>query len=344
MDLEYLIDNKESEELIDIVKKYFSNDFEFFFQYIIDEGLVPDDKISDSLFDIFPNEYLLYLIRNKKGDIIKDYYANNVSDIKKIGDKFYLEVSSPEKLSKLFPSGYQDFAERVIEGDVGHYDYYENHKVSELIHALTPENRDRFIEIIKEMFLNKLVEYHGDSETILDFIKSDDADGYFTLTANRLNTIINDDFADFIKNSEDFENLITDMNSWYNWGYEQAMNDEYYDTIMNAIKYAFGIPYNEPLGQYETITKKTQSGGEYKSDVILIDITKLLLGYIKESIENNSRTGYYSSDTEEIMGYYGNLLDFILDNETAGRVNFDYLYPSSNDVIKNYNSYFQDNT
>jgi len=25
-------------------------------------------------------------------------------------------------------------------------------------------------------------------------------------------------------------------------------------------------------------------------------------------------------------------------------VNFDYLYPSSNDVIKNYNSYFQDNT
>jgi len=344
MDLEYLINNKESEELVDIIRKYFSNDYEFFLQYIIDEGLIPENEISDALYDIFPNEYLLYLIRNKKGDIIKDYYATHVDDIKKIGDKFYLEVSSPEKLSKLFPSDYQDFAERVIEGDVGYYDYYENHKVSELIHALTPENRNRFIEIIKEMLLNKLVEYTGDNETILDYIKADDTDTYFTLTANRLNTIINDDFADFVENTEDLENLRNDMNSWYNWGYEQAVYDEYYNTIMNAIKYVFGIPYNEPLGKYETITKKTLSGGEYKSEVLLIDITKLLLGYIQDSVENNSRTGYYSADDEEIMNYYGSLLYFILDNETAGRVNFDYLYPSSNDVIKNYNSYFQDNT
>jgi hypothetical protein len=344
MDLEYLIDNKESEELIDIIRKYFSNDYEFFFQYIIDEGLIPDDKISDSLYDIFPNEYLLYLIRNKKGDIVKDYYATHVSDIKKIGDKFYLEVPSPENLSKLFPKDYQDFVERVIDGDVGYYDNFENYEVSGLIKALTPENRDRFIEIIKEMFLNKLVAYTGDNQTILDYIKSDDADDYFTLTSNRLNTIINDDFADFIENSEDLESLKNDLNGYFNMAENQSINDEYYDTIMNAIKYTFGIPNNEPLGQYETVTKKTQSGGSYKYDVLLIDITKLLLSYIQDSVENSSRTYYYSSNSETIMGYYGSLLDYILEHETAARVNFDYLYPSSNDVIKNYNSYFYDNT
>ena len=71
MDLEQIIYDNDSSELLDVIKKYFNNDGEFFFQHLMDENLIPSDKVSQALFDVFPNEYIYSLIKQKQ--LISDY-------------------------------------------------------------------------------------------------------------------------------------------------------------------------------------------------------------------------------------------------------------------------------
>lgn len=345
MDLEYLINNNVSYELRDIIRKYFDNDEEFFFEHLIDENLIPENSVSDGLFYLFPNEYINYLIDNGKGDIVKEFFSQEVSDIVKKGDKYYLEVPHLSDLHKLFPTEVQDFVENILGDDFyGAYESYHNYRTSELIDDLTKENFERLIEHIKEKFLNKTIHYDGDNETILSFIESDGSEDYFVLSANRLSQIIEQSnfigLEELIDNSEDLSDLKSDMNSWYNWAYENAMNDEYYNTVIDAIKSVFNIPRNQNIGEYEQVNTYNRDGKLIKKDYLFIDITEELLGYIKESIQ--PEIGYWG-ETEEITGNYGSLLSYLNDYYRAGRVNFDYISPSWMDVLKNYNSNFLDN-
>ena len=343
MDIEELIDNQESEELLDIIKKYFNDDAELFFNYIIEENLIPENEVSGSLFDIFPNEYILFLIKQKKYEIVKQYFASITSDIIYKDGKYYLEVYPISSLHKLFNRDQQDFVEQILEGDYDFDSYYsDSHKTEDLIDNLTKENRIGLVEFIKETKLNSSLQYNGDSELIESFIQSDnDGNNSFILTVDRLNKIVDSGLLpDLIDNVADFDGLRSDLSTWYNWAESQAYTDEYYEMVYNEIKDFFDIPRNEPLGEYTTTKVYDSKGNTRTRDMLLIDVTKLLISYIKESVENE--VGYWSN-TEQITGNYGSLLDYVYDYLSIGRVNFDYLYPSSSNIDKLYNQNFYEN-
>ena len=343
MDIEELIDNQESEELLNIVKKYFNGDAELFFNYIIEENLIPENEVSGSLFDIFPNEYILFLIKQKKYEIVKQYFASITQDITYKDGKYYLEVYPISSLHKLFHRDHQDFVEQILEGDYNYDSYYsDSQKTEDLFDSLTKENKIGLVEFIKETKLNSSLNYDGDSELIESFIQSDNSDNNsFILTVDRLNKIVNSDLLpDLIDNVSDFDELRSDMSNWYSWAESQAYTDEYYNLVYNEIKDFFNIPRSEQLGEYTTTKVYDSRGNSRTRDMLLIDITSMLISYIKESVE--SSVGYWSN-TEEITGNYGSLLDYIYDNITIGRVNFDYVYPSSSSVDELYNQNFYEN-
>lgn len=341
MDLEFLINSNESYELTDIINKYFGGDVEFFFEHLKDENLIPENSVSDTLFNIFPNEYIYYLIQNKKGDIVKEYFLQEVDDIIKKGDKYYLQVPRLSDLHKLFPTDIQDFVETILNDDsYDAYDAYGNYETRELISDLTKENFNRLVEKIKEMFLNKTIYYNGDNDTILSFIEADGSEDYFILTSNRLSQIIEIGLHELIDNSEDLNELKWDINSWYNWAYNTAMNDEYYTVVVDALKSTFNIPRNQRIGEYEQVNTYNYNNELVKKDYFFIDITDELLGYIKESVQ--SEVGYWN-DTEEITGKQGSLLYYLNDYYKASRVNLNYVSPSYSVVLNNYNSSFYEN-
>ena len=341
MDLEYLINNNEGYELTNIIKKYFGGDEEFFFEHLKDENLIPEDSVSDALFSLFPNEYINYLIQNKKGDIVKEYFAQEVEDIVKKGDKYYLEVYRLSELHKLFPTDIQNFVETILDDEsYDSYDSYNNYDVSELINDLTKENFNRLVEHIKEKFLNKTIYYNGDNDTILSFIEADGSEDYFILTSNRLSQIIEIGLHELIDNSEDLDELKSSMNSWFNWAYNSAMNDEYYTRVVDALKSTFNIPRNQNIGEYEQVNTYNNKGELVKKDYLFIDITDVLLGYIEESVQ--PEVGYWI-ETEEITGTQGSLLYYLNEYHRADRVNLDYVSPSWSEVSNNYNSNFYDN-
>jgi len=107
MDIGALIEDNETEELLQIVKRYFNNDFELFFKHIIDEGYIANsDEVLDSIYEIFPKQEdakiadaILELFRkrehldvfNKKALYI---YIREIIDVKtpkitKIANKLY---------------------------------------------------------------------------------------------------------------------------------------------------------------------------------------------------------------------------------------------------------------
>lgn len=343
MDIEELIDNQESGELLDIIKKYFNDDAELFFNYIIEENLIPEDEVSGSLFDIFPNEYILFLIKQKKYEIVKQYFASITQDITYKDGKYYLEVYPISSLHKLFHRDQEDFVEQILEGDYDYDPYYsDSQKTEDLIDNLTEKNKIGLVEFIKETKLNSSLKYNGDSELIESFIQSDnDGNNSFILTVDRLNKI-NDTglLPDLIDNVNDFDDLRSDMNSWYRWAESQAYTDEYYEIVYNEIKDFFNIPRSEQLGEYTTTKVYDSKGNSRTRDMLLIDITNLLISYIKESVENS--VGYWS-DVEDITGNYGSLLDYIYDNLTIGRVSLDYVYPGGSKIDKIYNQNFYEN-
>lgn len=341
MDLEYLINNNEGFELSNIIKRYFNGDEEFFFEHLKDENLIPEDSVSSALFNIFPNEYINYLIDNGRGDIVKEFFSKEVSDIVKKGDKYYLEVPHLSDLHKLFPTEIQDFVETILDDDsYDAYDSYDTYDIRELINDLTKENFNRLIEHIKEKFLNKTIHYNGDNDTILSFIESDGSEDYFILTSNRLSQILEIGLYELIDNSEDLDDLKSDMNSWFNWAYNSAMNDEYYTRVVDALKSTFNIPRNQRIGEYEQVNTYNYEGKLVKKDYFFIDITDELLGYIKESVQ--SELGYWY-ETEDITGNYGSLLSYLNDYYRAARVNLNYVSPSWSSVSEIYNSNFEDN-
>ena len=344
MDLEQIIDDKDSDELISIIEKYFNNDAEFFFQYLMDENLIPSDKVSQPLFDVFPNEYIYYLIKQKNYEIIKQFFASQVSDIVYKDGRYYLEIKDVSDLHKLFNRDIQDFVENVLDSDY-HYDsdYYDSYLIRDLVDDLNKDNTSRLIELIKESSLNKNIEYNGSSKLIDSFISSDGSeDSSFVLTGERLNEIISDnDLPDLIENSPDLNDWQSDLNSWYNWGHNQAMNDEIYEIIYGALKDFFDIPKNENLGTHSTKKVYNYKNEVKDVEVLLIDITDSLISYIKESVEPEVNKWY---DTEEISGNYGSLADFLYDYFKVSRVNLDYVYPDNSTVVKYYNDFFYDNT
>ena len=60
MDIEELLNDGDTEELKDIIKKYFNGDSELFFNYVIDEGLSSNSSIGLEIIRLMWYQTFLY--------------------------------------------------------------------------------------------------------------------------------------------------------------------------------------------------------------------------------------------------------------------------------------------
>ncbi len=105
MDIEQLIKDGDTEELQTVIKRYFNNDYELFFKYVIDEGYIEmSDDIDDSIYDLYPKNIIKYwMVKNPEKTI--DYIIDrHLIDVKKQDGKYYMELPDLSDLKFLFRS------------------------------------------------------------------------------------------------------------------------------------------------------------------------------------------------------------------------------------------------
>jgi len=116
MDIGQLIIDGNTDELQTIIKRYFNNDYELFFQYVIDEGYIEmTDSIDNSIYDLYPKNIIKYWM-NKDPEKTIDYIIDrHLSDVKKENGKYYMELSDLSDLKFLFRSESKDYVEGIYQ-------------------------------------------------------------------------------------------------------------------------------------------------------------------------------------------------------------------------------------
>ena len=136
-----------------------------------------------------------------------------------------------------------------------------------------------------------------------------------------------------------FSTLKSDMNSWYNWGYESAYYDEIYNDVFVEVKSFFGV---KDLGKWEVKKRKRYDGTEYASESFYLDVTTMFSTFVSDSLNSNRK---YPDADFEMIGYYGSLESYICgvhSGETRLR-DWNYISPDWSKLKRNYNEQFKDN-
>ena len=345
MDIEELLKDGDTEELRGIIRKYFNDDSELFFNYVIDEGLSKKDEFDVTLAELFPNMYLSYYYYKVNRDAVKEYVAERLSDVVKKDGKYYMVLNDYTDLAGFFEDSRNSpstkYLESVISGESDYYSDYVQDIGSSLVDDLTPENRQKLIEKIKEDGLNQEIEYNGGDGLIESFIDADGNSSTFILTTERLNQIIADKggLYELLSESDNFLELHQEMNRFYNWAHDQATADEIYVRVMNEIANYFEVDRKE-LGKWESFTRTRYDGHKVTEERYLVNVDKIFGQSIEDSFDS---TRYWNSDDNQLIDYHGGLESFLKDETRGPTIYLDNVYPDWRNLEEIYNSHFSDN-
>lgn len=342
MDINQYIEDGDIEELQSVIERYFNDDYDLFFNYIDSEDDIDLDEHFNVLADIFPSGFLLWWLNNKDSATVLNYTIDKLSGVVEQDGKYYMVLTDLGEMACLFND--RDASTKTIANIMnGEYDwswdYYQDYGDS-IVDDLTSENLTLLIDKIKEKSLNKEITYNGNSDLIIGFCEKDDSEDTFIMTSERLDEIVKDnELYELLDESDFFKDLKTDMNSWFNWGYEAAYSDEVYNEIFYEIKNFFGV---KELGKWETKTKKRYDGSEYTSENYFLDVTNMFSTFVTDSLESNKR---YPDADFEMISYYGSLETYIC-GVHGGEVrlrDWNYISPDWSNLKKSYNEHFRDN-
>ena len=342
MDIEELLNDGEVEQLRDIIRKYFNNDSELFFNYVIDEGLSSKEKFDYTLAELFPIHYLNFYNSINPSEV-KEYVANEIGDVIEEDGKYYMVLDDISDLSGFFDEGRnsasQKYISSILTGDLDYYtDYYEIG--DDLVDDLTPENKQRLIEKVKEDGLNQEIEFNGDNDLIQSFIDSDGNSSTFILTTERLNQIIaqRDGLYELISESDNFEELHQEMGRWFNWAHDQATSDEIYNKVFREISDYFKVDKKE-LGKWKTFTHQKYDGSTYTNEKYLVNVDNIFGDVIRDSVSDLR----YWDEPIQLISYYGGLESYLKDATRLPSLYLDYVHPDWSNLKEIYNSHFSDN-
>ena len=343
MDIEELLNDGDTEELRDIIGKYFNGDSELFFNYVIDEGLSSKDKFDITLAELFPIQYLNYYYYNVSKDTVKKYVSDKLSDVVEEDGKYHMILDDISELSGFFDTGRnstsQKYIESILTGDVDYYTDIQNIG-SDLVDDLTPENKQRLIEKIKEEGLNKEIEFNGSDGLIESFIDADGNSSTFILTTERLNQIIaqRNGLYELLSESDNFEELKDEMNRFYNWAHDQATVDKIYEKTISEIAAYFSV-YPKELGKWKSFTRTRYDGSTITSEKYLVNADKIF----EEAIESSISDVKYWDEDNRLIDYHGNLESFLKDETSLPTLYLDYVHPDWSNLKEIYNTHFSDN-
>jgi len=345
MDIEQLIKDNDTEELQSVVKRYFNNDYDLFFEYITDEGYIENSNEINSLYEIFPKNIIEYWMKRDSEKMIDFIVTNHFSDVTKENEKYYMELDELSDLSFLFRSDTKSFAESILSQDYDpHYYSFSDFgmKTSDLISDLDKKSKIQMTDYINKS-LGEFINYTGDDDTISSYVEEDGGNDSFKLTQERLEEIMgdNDSIASLLVDSSNFTDLGGTLANAYSDAYSNAESDAYYTKTINELKDFFET---QDLGYWKTKEKfvwdKEGKRVSKPKDFYMVNITNILKEKIMDTVENNmSNLDEYNAF--ENLGSF----EWVLKEYYEGdiRLYLDNVSPDYREVDTLFNEYFRDN-
>jgi len=300
---------------------------ESIFLYIMSKGEDPTDELPESILGNYLDRSELYSVLIDSGWVekffnkerylpIKDGVNKGITPYRDIiweGEKIYLLVDNWEEFTRFFKHSEQDFVERILSEDWAElYGWFDTDWENDIVDNLNDESIRHIKDYVKggdfigkEMSEFSMDDEHGfilteemveDTETILRLINEEDI----------------------------FEELASDITSYYRWAYEGAAEDELSNNIMDQIKDLIG-------SNSEWVTIKGKGNSNEQS--LKFDVTDKFMDF------NLSYLECFGLIPEEEESYFLHVISEYLEceSEELETQNMDYFYPNSSKVSEHLN-------
>ena len=364
-----LIEKFNNGEYEDEIEPYF-NDLITFLNYVkkynlldeIDLGQVPSRDFDDELWEFciesgiisntnydylpeeFKNHYLLYQLENNYEWAMEYITENLLTDVSIRRDGFYLYLRDREELSNLYCGSSRGEGARYVaklilgEDGLGHDWYYDS---SVKPYNTIDELNDANITALKDIIFKEI----GNIELSLEDYNSDffqslseeqGTEGYFIITAEDLNGLLNDEGAINELCNKDLDDLGSNLTSLYWQAENSSYEDEIYDLVYGGLDEYFE-------GRIDEVRREvTKSDGskvtKYDSYIKIRDFRNLVETFLeiyKGSAYSDSFLEYYGSLSELMVGMINNDDIECIDFRTPE-------YPDWDRTRKNINELFYD--
>lgn len=322
-----IVDFLEDNDINDVIKKYFSNNFDSFMSFLDKSGLVErfiDDLIEENFY-----KTMNYYIKDDPEYVI-DYITDKYfGDVKLEGNTLWMTMSR-ENLSNLFyedtrGDGSRGVAKFVLSEDyMEFFNYVDYHDLeNDIIDILTPENLINLKKAVYKEIEGQEIEIDGEE---------------VFATLNTIMNISNSELSEIIKNHT--PDIHGELNNLYNTSYEYAYHEELYDLVMDELRSFFGyenfsreIPYKR-----KTVKKGTTEIIEVNDYMFQVNVSNILPKVVETVLEYG---GYESDNDFEYLGSFESVLELYLKEEGF----LDFRVPDYADyrlTEKNINDLFKD--
>lgn len=310
-----------------------------FFEFVIKKGR--EDEIDS---EKFPN-LLPYIQKQENPNIIYELALENLSDIIKEGDEYYLIVDSLSDFASCFRYYKDDLSESTVESILsGEYDdyYYDttDNVFEDVVLNLDDENLNYIKNILKEELIKiGKIEINYSVSDLLSRIGDEIAvDGEIILTPELIDELLDDNetFDYLLQNKTD---LFGDLYNLHSSCHNSLIHDELFNKILKEL--VGEVVDDISITDYEY---SFQSRGETLSRTMYkLKITKCLFDTVDTFLTNYK---YYSDNLEDVGSYlelWKMLADYVSYRKYLRLPNSD-IYPYSKDLKKcmndNFDNYF----
>jgi hypothetical protein len=312
-------------------------------EFLLESGVISNTNY-DYLPEEFKNHYLLYQLENNYEWAMEYITENLLTDVSIRRDGFYLYLRDREELSNLYCGSSRGEGARYVaklilgEDGLGHDWYYDSSvKPYNTIDELNDANITALKDIIfKEIGNIELSLEDYDSDFFQSLSEEQGTEGYFIITAEDLNGLLNDEGAINELCNKDLDDLGSNLTSLYWQAENSSYEDEIYDLVYGGLDEYFE-------GRIDEVRREvTKSDGskvtKYDSYIKIRNFRNLVETFLenyKGSAYSDSFLEYYGSLSELMVGMINNDEFECIDFRTPE-------YPDWNRTRKNINELFYD--
>jgi hypothetical protein len=312
-------------------------------EFLLESGVISNTNY-DYLPEEFKNHYLLYQLENNYEWAMEYITENLLTDVSIRRDGFYLYLRDREELSNLYCGSSRGEGARYVaklilgEDGLGHDWYYDSSvKPYNTIDELNDANITALKDIIfKEIGNIELSLEDYDSDFFQSLSEEQGTEGYFIITAEDLNGLLNDEGAINELCNKDLDDLGSNLTSLYWQAENSSYEDEIYDLVYGGLDEYFE-------GRIDEVRREvTKSDGskvtKYDSYIKIRNFRNL----VETFLENYKGSAY----SDSFLEYYGSLSELMvgmINNDDIECIDFRTPeYPDWDRTRKNINELFYD--
>ena len=312
-------------------------------EFLLESGVISNTNY-DYLPEEFKNHYLLYQLENNYEWAMEYITENLLTDVSIRRDGFYLYLRDREELSNLYCGSSRGEGARYVaklilgEDGLGHDWYYDSSvKPYNTIDELNDANITALTDIIfKEIGNIELSLEDYDSDFFQSLSEEQGTEGYFIITAEDLNGLLNDEGAINELCNKDLDDLGSNLTSLYWQAENSSYEDEIYDLVYGGLDEYFE-------GRIDEVRREvTKSDGskvtKYDSYIKIRNFRNL----VETFLENYKGSAY----SDSFLEYYGSLSELMvgmINNDDIECIDFRIPeYPDWDRTRKNINELFYD--